>query len=244
VILGLALALSCSERWGSWARGCALGIFVVGWILGLTPVADAMLRPLERPYVVAQPDAQIHEGAWVVVLSGGAAWDPTLPPGGWMSGSTLYRVVEGVRLQGLIPGSTLLLMGGSARQEVEGRPEMHADVARLLGADPLRIRFEPGAMNTHQEAIRASDVVPPDHPVFLVTSASHLPRALFLFRGAGIDAVPAPAHAGARSAPGTRRRISLNTFLPSAGAYARVDQALHEYVGLLWGRVRGQGSPR
>ncbi len=106
LLMAAALALSFTERFGRRARWALVALVAVGWLLGTGPVADALIRPLERPYAVADPEALPPAGPapeWIVVLAGSAYWQPHLPPGAWLHDTTLYRVVEGVRLHGLDP---------------------------------------------------------------------------------------------------------------------------------------------
>jgi uncharacterized SAM-binding protein YcdF (DUF218 family) len=69
----------------------------------------------------------------------------------------------------------------------------------------------------------------------VVTSAAHMRRSLALFRKAGVDALPAPTHfLSQRNAS-----LSLGDFFPGAGRIQGADVAVHEYLGLAWGRLRG-----
>jgi uncharacterized SAM-binding protein YcdF (DUF218 family) len=64
----------------------------------------------------------------------------------------------------------------------------------------------------------------------LVTSAYHMPRAVALFRGAGVPVTPVPA--GFRTWKGkTRRRVD---FLPSAAEFLASTAALREYLGMVY----------
>jgi len=242
LLFGAALALLFWKRSERAARWALLILFASFWLLGTWPVADALIRPLERPWSVAQPET-IPDGAdpWIVVLAGGAIWDQGLPPGAWLQGETLYRVAEGVRLQRAVSGSRLLLFDGASSDRSDARPEVYRVVAEMMGADPARIVYETGNSNTAAEARAAASHLEPGVPFFLVTSAAHLTRADFLFRHEGLNPIPAPAQAYTWQRPeGETRRISLRTFLPSVLSYQKVERASHEYLGLLWARLRAR----
>jgi len=198
LLMAAALALSFTERFGRAARRALVALVAVGWLLGTGPVADALIRPLERPYAVADPEALMAVSPapeWVVVLAGSAYWHPHLPPGAWLHDTTLQRVLEGVRLHGLLPGSRLVLFTGTARDLPDGPGHSaYGRVAEMLGAAPEAMVQLPGALNTAGEARQAAELIPPGEPFYLVTCASHLTRALYLFRGHGLDPIPAPAH--------------------------------------------------
>ncbi len=73
--------------------------------------------------------------------------------------------------------------------------------------------------------------------IFLVTHAHHISRAVMAFEAHGIEATPAPL--GFVTPP---RYDSVVTYLPSMGAMLESHSALHEYLGLLWYRLRYRSS--
>ena len=248
ILVAAALALSFTERFGRGARRALVALVAVGWLLGTWPVADALIRPLERPYSLANPGTlppTEPAPAWVVVLGGFYYWHPDLPPGAWVHNTTLHRVVEGVRLHGLLPGSRLLLFAGPGNGPAVGPdPSTYGRVAEMLGASPAAMVHRVGAPNTAGEVLQAAELIGPGEPFYLVTSASHLTRALYLFRRQGLNPIPAPAQAYTWTRlEGDRRRVTLPSFFPSVESYEKADRAVHEYVGLLWARLTYPASP-
>ena len=73
-------------------------------------------------------------------------------------------------------------------------------------------------------------------PFYLVTSATHMPRSLGLFRHRGLRPVPAPTDFLDN---GIAWR-AFDTWLPNAQALAVTTRSVHEWYGLLWGRLRDQ----
>jgi uncharacterized SAM-binding protein YcdF (DUF218 family) len=72
----------------------------------------------------------------------------------------------------------------------------------------------------------------------LVTSATHLPRAMAMFEKAGMNPIPAPTdYLNADESADVGRLFAL---IPRAGAAGTIERALHEYLGLFWARLRGQ----
>jgi uncharacterized SAM-binding protein YcdF (DUF218 family) len=71
--------------------------------------------------------------------------------------------------------------------------------------------------------------------VALVTSAWHMPRAAHLFRKAGVDFVPCPTdYLARRSVRGGLAELSWDS-----ESLVRSSFAVHEWLGLLWLRLRG-----
>jgi len=71
----------------------------------------------------------------------------------------------------------------------------------------------------------------------LVTSAAHMPRAMGLFRKQGMEPIPAPTDYMAGEREGGLR---LGMFFPSAGSLEKAGSAIHEYLGMVWGKLRSQ----
>jgi len=115
-------------------------------------------------------------------------------------------------------------------------PYSQSAVARqlLLGAgiDPERIVFETKSRITCESPRATLDVVAVDASQrwLLVTSALHMPRSVACFRAAGWDVTPYPTNFRIGPDP-------LSFALPQN--LEGVDLAAHEWVGLLYYRLRG-----
>ena len=101
---------------------------------------------------------------------------------------------------------------------------------------PAHLYFIEDAKDTREEALKIVDIVG-DKPFYLVTSATHLKRAVALFRKLGARPIPVPAHYYLKS---PEFRFSLKAFFPSSHTLEMSQSALHEYMGLLWTKMRGQ----
>ncbi len=106
-------------------------------------------------------------------------------------------------------------------------------LALALGVDPSALLAEERSLNTHDQAVFIGRIVGKDSFI-LVTSASHMPRAMGMFRKEGMDPVPAPTgHMVAES-------NWVFRYVPSAGALKNTRGAVYEFLGLAWARMRGQ----
>lgn len=70
--------------------------------------------------------------------------------------------------------------------------------------------------------------------VAIVSHAWHLPRAIAVFRGAGMDVIAAPT----QFILGRNNESWLTLFLPSPAAMGLLYIALHEWVGRVWYEIR------
>jgi uncharacterized SAM-binding protein YcdF (DUF218 family) len=204
-------------------------------LLGYAFVSHRLLASLERQYA---PVADAREAAgrvrWVVVLGGGSSSDRGLPEVARLSEASLARLVEGVRLQRQLPESRLLLSGGSVFGS-DPDAEMMRALALGLGVEPSSLVLDSVSPDTETQAevVRARLGT---EEFFLVTSASHMPRSVALFRKAGTNPIPAPTHFLAQES----RALSPGDFFPGSGGLRRAETVAYEYLGLAWAKVRGR----
>lgn len=213
--------------------------FLLLLILGSGSVAEHLIVPLEQRYPpfgtvpshLADAD-QIH---YVVVLAGGIESVEEMPATRQVGGGGMARLVEGVRILGLCPNSVLLLSGGyGANPEAPPETLTNYRLVRLLGVAEERIIVENTSWDTESEARNLAPIVGAA-PFVLVTSATHMPRAMALFEARGLNPIPAPSdyHTG------LIRVVTPESFFPDAASLWRSEIAIYESLGMLWARLRG-----
>lgn len=211
VTAGLALLLAQAYGWGF----------------------EPALKSLEREYppvMVVPADAGYR---WVVVLGGGTYSDAAIPLHSRLSQPSLTRLVEGVRLYRQIPGAKLVLSGGEVFGSGSDADAMR-ELAVQLGVNSADIVTDMASQDTETQAVIVRQLVG-NEPVLLVTSASHMSRAVGLFRKAGVAVLPAPAHYLAQSNAG----FSPADVFPDSDAFTEAQRAAYEYMGILWAKLRG-----
>jgi len=231
VLLLAGLLLLLFSRYRLTARVLLSGGVAVFFLFAGPGPTDRLLAGLENRY---PPLVEVPEVAWVVVLGSGNAHSESRPATTLMGATGMARLGEGLRVLQHSPGARLLLTGGA----VDG-PRSHAEVAAAaameLGVSEDRIVVDSRPRDTAGEAVRAREHAG-DAPLVLVTSAAHMPRAMALFRARGLDPVPAPTAYLVRP----ERAFQPADILPSAQQLYRSERLLHEYVGMVWARVRGE----
>ncbi len=234
LLAGLALVwFTRRQRAGKWlATAGAVALLLLGYGF----VSSRLLATLERRHapVVDVPAAAAGRVRWVVVLGGGSSADAGLPAVMRLSEGSLARLVEGIRIQRQLPEGKLLLSGGSVFGSDPDSETMRA-LAVELGVDPAALDLDNVSPDTETQAevVRARLG---SEEFFLVTSASHMPRALALFRKAGTNPIPAPTHFLTQK----DRGFAPSDLFPSAGGLRRAEATVYEYLGLAWAKVRGK----
>jgi len=233
----LGLALLWSGKRPRLARALTtLGLLLV-LVLCYGAVSSRILAPLETRYPawdVACADGSQPAPEFIVVLGGGHNTDPRLPASSQLASSSLVRLVEGIRLQRLYPGSTLILAGGTVFDPVPEAITM-ARVAADLGVAMDSVIQESGSRDTEDQARLIGELVG-DAPFALVTSAAHMPRAMALFEAQGLSPYAAPTDHQVKGGGGR----SPAQFFPSAWEFYKAERAAYEYMGIAWGWLRGK----
>ena len=200
------------------------------------PVPNLLLRPLENEYPPLSKIKDLPEIRWIVVLGGAHTSDPRMPANSQLSGFSLSRLVEGVRLHYSLPGSKLILSGGALYDPVP-EAEVFAEAALALGVKSQNLVLESLSKDTEEEAILIQKIVGND-PFALVTSASHMSRSMALFRKLGMRPIPAPTDYLLKEFHGGE--ISPGMFLPRIKELQKMETAIYEYLGLSWAKLRNR----
>lgn len=235
----LLLRFTKRKRLGRICIGFAAVILVV---FSNKFVAKSLVRSLETQF---PPQPEFVAGAplppelsscrYVVVLGGGNGVTPGAAASNLLSGASLARFVEGLRIWRALPGATLIVTGGG-REGEEPNAHFIARAARAFGVPADRLLVIDRARDTEDES-RATKALVPEGRVALVTSAWHMPRAYALFRGAGLDTVACPADFATHEDPGFR----WDDYTWSIWALGGSERGLRERLGFLWIRLRGKG---
>lgn len=242
-LLCLLLLLGLFALWRRKRRAArVLLALAIGALLLLSypPVPLAMITPLEQAYApidaarLAALKTLPQPIRYIVVLGGGHADTPTLTPISRLSGATLARLAEGIRLSRQFPAATLLLSGGAPFSETTDA-DLMAQAAVSLGVARSRIAQEAQSLDTDDEA-RLIQYMVGTAPLLLVTSASHMPRAMGLFRHYGLHPIAAPTDYMAPMVP----QEGPLAFFPNSYNLHLAERAVYEYLGLAAARLAGK----
>jgi uncharacterized SAM-binding protein YcdF (DUF218 family) len=244
--LGLSLVLTIVGVIMVWRRRLAIayGAFTAAMLilyLSSTPlIAESLARSLEWQSLPATIDK-----ADAIVVLGGGTKSPIAPRVLPEVGEAGDRVIYAAKLYRDGKAAKLIVSGGRVTWQAEPGSEA-SDMATLLimlGVPKTAILEEPVSLNTRQNAERVKVIVEREQfkRLILVTSATHMPRSLAIFRRLGMDVAPAPTDfvttqptAADRSPQGKLLRL-----LPDAEQLFVTTRSLKEYVGLWVYKLRG-----
>ncbi len=195
------------------------------YLLSCRFASNMLLEPLERQYPPYQAGDSVK---LVVVLGGGGTFTSRIPVISQFSNPSLARLVEGIRIHREHPGSRLIFTGRNVSKAM-------AKTAKAIGVDEGDILVENRSKDTKDEAKNVRRIVG-ERPFVLVTSASHMPRAMALFRKQGMTPHPAPTEHMVKA----EGILTPKAFYPGSGGLRKSERAVYEYLGLLWAKLRGQ----
>lgn len=231
LVMGVAIALLWFTRWQKSARTLLTLSWLTLLLISLQPVADKMLESIESRYPTWRGGEKV---SYIVVLGGGYTWNPEWAPSSNLVNNSLPRVTEGVRLWLANPGAKMIFTGAAAPGNPVSTAEAGARVAQSLGVPRADIITLDSPKDTEEEAAAVAKLLG-QQPFLLVTSASHLPRAMVFFQQQGLQPVPAPANQLAITSP-------LQTFervIPSPVWLMHSDRVAYETLGRIWQKLKG-----
>jgi len=236
ILLAMAGLLGWKARWGRTL--VALSLLLL-WMLSIEPVRDALLSPLENKYHAFQVESMVtapEENTVIVLLGGGiSAKAPEYGGRDALSRYALKRTVYGADLAQQT-GLHIYTTGGavlSATTEPEG--VLMQRMLMRLGLPASAIHVETQANNTWEnaanlhKALKSAGV----KNIVLVTTAWHMPRAVWSFERQGFEVIAAPCDYVVRREP-----YDVRSWLPRWDVMADSADGLHEYLGLMWYRLR------
>jgi len=217
-----------------WVRVLVVSSLVLLVILSSPLVANPLISSLESWYKPPQLTQSDRFDA-IVVLGGGVNEMGSLRPWVEPSSYSRNRTTCGVDLyqQGYAP--LLVLTGGDARifgRGTEEAVEMKRWAVRL-GVPESATKVETGARNTYENATGTKRLIGPAS-ILLVSSASHLPRAVPVFTKQGFRVTPAPCDYISRDLPREQwDDIDLFAFLPNDVALEHTREVVTEIAGIV-----------
>jgi uncharacterized SAM-binding protein YcdF (DUF218 family) len=231
--LGLGLFFSKRRRLGGRLLACCVAALLV---FGFSPIGALMLLPLETRFSPWTPDT---DPAGIIVLGGGLDPELTAARGTPAMGSSGARIVVAAELAYRYPKARLVYVGGNASLHAVNLSEADAanGIFKSLGVWEDRVLLERNSRNTDENVQFVMRLVNPKpcERWLLVTSASHIPRSIGLFRKAGFNVEPYPVDWGTS---GWSDIYKFQTDLISG--LGLTDKAAHEWLGLIAYRLAGK----
>jgi uncharacterized SAM-binding protein YcdF (DUF218 family) len=211
------------------ARWLLAAILIALWVVSTPLFANWITVRLEGTH---PPQAiEALPAADAVILLGGVLDRPA--SGGIPAdlGEAADRLLHAARLYRAGKAPRIIVTGGNLPW-IGGAPESEtlAELLVELGLPRPALIVEPKSVNTRESGVNVAAIFREQswRTGLLVTSGTHMPRALAVFHAAGVDVAPAATDIHGRP----RYRVSLLACLPDAAALTRSTSAFKEFIGL------------
>jgi uncharacterized SAM-binding protein YcdF (DUF218 family) len=236
LLAGAALLFTRYWKAGRWLVATGAILFLVG---GISPLSTWMTLPLEQRF--ARSDLSGPDVDGIIVLGG--AEDARIAAGRHVHAvnESAERITEAAalalrypRAKVVVTTNTILYRG----QTISGA-ETTDQIFRDLGISADRLIPETASHNTWENALYTKALARPEpgQRWLVVTSASHMPRAMGVFRKVGFPVEPWPVDYRTANSDDALRLFDA----PSEGL-RRLEMAVHEWIGLITYRLMGHSD--
>ena len=237
LIIAFVLLLFNKYKLGTFSLSIALAILLFS---GYGLLIKDYIRSTEAIYPTfmgKQANAtKLKNISYIVVLGSGHVSDERLPANSQIGGSSLFRLVEGMRILPFFPDAKLIISGGIGFDPVPNG-KVVAQVADSLGLPEDKVIVE----NRPRDSLQEAELLYPllQHEEFiLVTSALHMPRAMNIFKQHGMRPVPAPTDYILKG----RLTKTPGTYLPTTRNLDLTRRMIYEWLGTLWMKIKNSSG--
>lgn len=196
-LIGCAGIIAWIRHANRWAMRFLVGSWVIITLSGWIPPVAWALRHLESQYPpLVFEDINPHDYHGIIVLGGGILSGKlvaTRPHSEWGEGSE--RLLTAAQWLQQVPQWHVILSGYSGNPRHQGPSESEISAQWLItqGIDPQRITLENKSRNTQENAQQVAQLaITHKRKWLLMTSASHMPRAVRYFQSHGVSITPTP----------------------------------------------------
>ncbi len=200
--------------------------FTALFLFAYPPFSNFLIKNLEMQYPKYN---YTHDIKYIHVLGSGHNTDAAQPLSSQIGDASIKRVLEGVIIHKQIDGSKLIFTGYAGNTDTP-TAVMNTKLALALDIKKENLIINPDPKDTKEEAIFTKTIVG-DKKFVLVTSATHMPRSMMLFKSLGLNPIPAPTN--------FYKNDKKDLFqAPNIHSLRNSQIAMHEYIGILWAKLR------
>lgn len=174
----------------------------------------------------------------IIMLGGGIYEDQkrSFSSEGTVSYSASIRLIETARIylkcKKLNKDVKVILSGGKVFNRKLSEAEVYGDYLYDLGVNKKDLIIEEMSRSTYENARNSKKNIKNEEKIILVTSATHMKRAKYVFENAGIDLIAAPCDFL------YEKNYSVFSFIPEAENISSVKKVLWERIGYFYYKMR------
>jgi uncharacterized SAM-binding protein YcdF (DUF218 family) len=202
-------------------------LFVFLFLLASTQIFPAyLMAKYEAKTPVCHPSQlKKNEIYYLHVLGAGYSLDSNLPATGQLNTTTLTRLIEAIRISRQLTNYKLVTSAYSSLG-LESQASVAKRAAISLGIPSQNITMLTSPSNTSEEVAAFVKHFGTQKKVIVVSDALHLPRALMLYKKAGVTAIGAPTNFYIKNSPIDYHGLTF----PSLRSIALMNSYLREQL--------------
>ncbi len=196
--------------------------------LSYPPIANHLIKQLESKY--SQYNHSHKNIEYIHVLGSDHHNNPDWPLSSQMGNASLKRTLEGINIFKQIgkDSPTLIFTGYAGPGNTTSNADMNAKIARIANIKDSNMLINGKPKDTQEEANFTHSIIG-NKPFVLVTSATHMPRAMMLFKNMGMNPVAAPTDFKGKN----ESLLSA----PRIVSFEKSQIAIHEFLGSAWANL-------
>lgn len=207
--------------------------FIFLFLFSFMPFSDQLTHRLERKHLPIMQQNIAQDFDYILLLGSGGVADPSLPVTSQLSATALNRFIEALRLYRANPNA-ILVVSGSGFGDIKSHAQLQQELALSMGIPANKIIRLDKSLDTDDEAKAMAEIIRAKKSV-LVTSATHMDRALNLFYKYGVAPTAAPTNYLAKNRLG---ETPYHYYIPNAYHLYKSKVAWHEYLGKLQNKIK------
>ena len=207
------------------------------WLLSMEPIRDILLIPLEQAYPQLKLEQLPQRERVVIAVLGGGVYEKA-PEYGGADALTPMAMMRTIYAADLVKktGLDVYVSGGTVLTEnIEPEGVVMQRWLKRFGVAESSIHVDASANNTWENAANMKEMLAEKNisTIILVTTAWHMPRSAASFKAHGLKVIAAPCDFKV-----SRMGYGLRSALPRWDVFSESCDALHEYLGIFWYRVK------
>lgn len=228
ILLLLALVAYVLKKKKIFKTFCYSG-FVIFLVCSTSYIPKKLVTSLESTYDLMNTNSlDTTKHYFIHVLGAGYSLDERLPAVSKMESKSLVRLNEGIRIFLQLPKATLVTSGFSSLG-LESQASVAKQAAIELGIPESNIQMLKTPSTTFEEVQAFKNKFGKNAMVIVATDATHMPRAMKIYRTAGYEAIAAPTNFKVKFGPNTYNGFTL----PSVQSIQMMDQWIREKLATL-----------
>ena len=211
----------------------SVSLFIINFLflftISIFPIGNFLINKIEKEYHFTTQVPDVLDG---ILVLGGATLPILFKEFNQVSvNGSAERLIESVKIIRKFEKSKIIFSGGSG---VLDRSDLgHAEAAKFfyetVGVDTQKIIFENRSRNTYENILFTKSIVDPtkNEKWLLITSASHMKRALLVGKKLGWNFIPYAVDFK------TYKKIKFKPSFNLLSNLVSFQQASHEWLGLI-----------